>query len=151
MRPSLVAVVAGLWALCAGGSVLAAGAGAEAAVRALNADEVAAFLRADTKALARIWADGFVVTNPLNKFVGKPQVLDMVGSGMLRFASLDRTIEYLRLYGDTAVVAGAETVVWSGKMPLAGKTSRLRFTAVWIRSAGAWREVARHANVTPDR
>lgn len=149
MRPALVAAAVGLWVLGAGGTVFAAGA--ETTLRALNADEVAAFLRADTKALANLWADGFVVTNPLNKFVGKPQVLDMVGSGMLRFASLDRKIEYLRLYGDAAVVAGSETVVWSGKMPLAGQTSHLRFTAVWIREGGAWREVARHANIVPDR
>ncbi len=149
MRPGLVAAAVGVWALGAGGAVFAAGA--ENALRALNADEVAAFLRADTKALAGLWADGFVVTNPLNTFLGKPQVLGMVDSGMLRFAFYDRTIDYLRLYGDAAIVAGAETVVWSGKMPLAGQTSRLRFTAVWIREGSGWREVARHANVVPGR
>jgi hypothetical protein len=123
----------------------------EAALRAINASEVADFMAADGRGLDRLWADGFVVTNPLNRFATKAEVLGMVGSGMLRFASYQRNIEYVRVYGDTGIVAGAETVVWAGRMPLAGKTSRLRFTAVWRRSTAGWREVARHANVIPER
>jgi hypothetical protein len=45
------------------------------------------------------------------------------------------------------VVAGRETVVWAGRMPMAGTTSPLRFTARWIARAGSWQEVARHANI----
>ena len=75
----------------------------------------------------------------------------MVGLGVLRFKSYDRTVEYVRTYGDTAVVAGAETVLWAGKTPLVGRVSHLRFTAVWVHAGGAWREVARHANIVPDR
>ena len=45
---------------------------AEADLRALNANEVSDFMSADTKALDRLWADSFVVTNPLNQFVSKP-------------------------------------------------------------------------------
>jgi hypothetical protein len=40
-----------------------------------------AFIQKDTKTLARLWSDDFVVTNPLNKFVNKQMVLGMVGSG----------------------------------------------------------------------
>ncbi len=122
----------------------------EASLRAVSASEVAAFLAADTKGLEGLWADSLVVNNPLNQLVTKPQVLAMVGSGMLRFASYDRKIEYIRTYGDIAIVAGAETVVWAGRMPLAGRLSHLRFMAVWQRSANGWREIARQANVIPD-
>jgi hypothetical protein len=45
---------------------------------------------------------------------------------------------------------GAETVVWAGKMPMAGKTSHLRFTAIWMRKGAGWQEVARHANIIPE-
>jgi hypothetical protein len=121
----------------------------EAALRAANASEVKDFLTADDKALAGLWADSFVVTNPLNRFVTKAQVLALVSSGALRFSAYDRTIEYVRAYGDIAVVAGAETVRWSGAMPLAGKVSHLRFTAVWRFAGGRWLEVARHANIVP--
>jgi hypothetical protein len=121
----------------------------EAEIRTLNAAEVRAFLGRDAGTLERLWADEFVVTNPLNRFVTKNQVLEMVRSGVLVITAFDRQIEYLRLYGDTAVLAGRETVTWGGKMPNAGRTELLRITVVWMRRDGMWRQVARHANVVP--
>jgi ketosteroid isomerase-like protein len=118
-------------------------------VRQLNTEEVDAFIHSDPKAMARLWSDAFVVTNPLNKFVNKQQVLGMVKSGFLVITSLERQIEYLRIYGNTAVAAGNETVVWGGKMPNSGKTEHLRFTGIWMKQRGSWQEVARHANVVP--
>jgi ketosteroid isomerase-like protein len=94
---------------------------AEAEIRKLSAEEVQAFLRRDADALARLWSDDFVVTNPLNRFVTKRDVLEMVTSGVLVITAFEREIEYLKVYGDTAVVAGRETVVWGGRMPAAGR------------------------------
>ena len=119
----------------------------EETIRQLNAQEVEALLRNDVKALEALWSKYFVVTNPFNKFVNKQQVIGMVKTGVLAFASYDRKIEYVQIYGDTAVVAGSETVVWAGKMPNAGKTSHLRFTGVWMKQNGRWLQVARHANI----
>jgi len=120
-------------------------------VRRLNTEEVQAFLQNDPKAMARLWSDDFVVTNPLNKFVNKQQVLGMVESGFLVITSYDRQIEYVRSYGETVIVAGSETVVWGGKMPNAGKTEHLRFTGIWMKQNGRWQEVARHANIVPQQ
>src|SRR4030088_3605192 len=117
---------------------------AQEGVRKLNTEEVEAFLHKDPKTMARLWSDDFVVTNPLNKFVNKQQVLGMVESGFLVITSYDRQIEYLRSYGDTAIAAGSETVAWGGKMPNEGKTEHLRFTGIWMKQAGRWQEVARH-------
>ena len=39
--------------------------GAEEGIRRLNAEEVDAFLKNDRAAMARLWSDDFVVTNPL--------------------------------------------------------------------------------------
>jgi len=147
MRASLLAVALAVGSL--GSSVAAAPEADDASLRDANAREVAAFMAVDVKALEGLWADGMVVTNPLNQFVTKSQVLGMVASGVLRFASYDRKIEYIGAYGDIAIVAGAESVVWAGKMPMAGQSSRLRFTGVWQRSGSGWREVARHANIIP--
>ena len=122
---------------------------AEEEVRRLNVEENQAFLHKDPKTLARLWSDDLVVTNPLNKFVCKQQVLGMVESGFLVITSFDRQIEYVRVYGDTVIVAGSETVVWGGKMPNAGKTEHLRFTGIWMKQGGRWQEVARHANIVP--
>jgi ketosteroid isomerase-like protein len=122
---------------------------AEEDVRRLNSEEVQAFLNKDSKTLASLWSDDLVVTNPLNKLVNKQQVLGMVESGFLVITSYDRQVEYLHVYRDTVIVAGGETLVWGGKMPNAGRTEHLRFTAVWMRQDGTWQEVARHANIVP--
>lgn len=127
-------------------------ASAEKELRRLNTEEVDAFLHKDPKTMERLWSDDMVVTNPLNKFVTKKDVLGMMQSGFLIITSYERRIEYLRIYhGDTAIVAGSETVAWGGKMPNAGKAENLRFTAVWMRRQGRWQEVARHANVVPQQ
>ena len=121
----------------------------EEEIRRLNAEEVDAFLHKDPTTMAQLWSDDFVVTNPLNKFVTKQQVLGMVESGFLVITVFDRQIEYMHVYGDTVIVAGSETVTWGGKMPNAGKTEHLRITAVWMKQQGRWQQVARHANIVP--
>ncbi len=149
----LVAVLTGASTILAFGQILPsateADREAEQEIRRLNGDEVQAFLQKDPKAMARLWSDDMVVTNPLNKFVTKKQVLGMVESGFLVITSYDRQIEYLHTYGDTTIVAGSETVVWGGKMPNAGKTEHLRFTGIWAKQNGRWQQVARHANIVP--
>jgi hypothetical protein len=120
---------------------------AEQEVRRASLDEVKALLANDVKSLTRLWAEEFVVTNPLNQFVNKGQVLALIRSDTLAFQSYDRQIEYVRAYDAMVVVAGRETVVWAGKMPAAGKTSHLRFTALWMERGSRWQEVARHANI----
>jgi Domain of unknown function (DUF4440) len=81
---------------------------AETEVRRANAEEVDAFLQNDPKAMDRLWSEDFVVTNPLNKFVTKQQVLGMVHAGVLVITSSDRQIEYLRVYGDAVIVAARQ-------------------------------------------
>lgn len=121
----------------------------ESQVRRVSDEEVHAFLNQDETALRQLWSDDLIVTNPLNKLATKSQVLDMMNSGFLVIMSYDRTIEYLRVVGDLAIVAGSENVTWGGTMPMAGKSEHLRFTAVWMMEDGQWREVARHANIAP--
>ena len=122
---------------------------AESEVRRLSDEEVQGFLNRDPAVFDRLWSADFVVTNPLNKFVTKQQVLEMVRSGFLVITSYERRIEYAKVYGDTVILAGAETVTWGGHMPNAGKSEQLRFTAVWMKQDGRWQEVARHANIIP--
>ncbi len=124
-------------------------AATEAALRRLNDREVAAFIASDTATLGALWSDEFVVTNPLNRFVTKTQVLGMTASRFVAMSALTRSIDYIHVYGPMAVIAGSEIVTWAGTFPLAGLTSNLRFTAVWRDEGGTWREVARHANIVP--
>jgi len=122
---------------------------AEQQVRQASDDEVQAFLHNDAKSMARLWSDDLVVTNPLNKFVTKQQVLGMMQSGFLVITSYERRIEYAHVYGEVVILAGSETVVWGGRMPNAGKTEQLRFTAIWMKQQGRFQEIARHANIVP--
>lgn len=122
---------------------------AEEAVRTLNAKEVQAFLQRDPKTMALLWSDDFVVTNPLNTFLNKQQVLRIVESGFLVITSYDRQVEYVRVYRDIVIVAGNETVLWGGAMPNAGRTEHLRFTGIWMKQRGRWQQIARHANIVP--
>ena len=121
----------------------------EAPLRQANDQEVAAFMSHDVRGLSRLWAEDFLVTNPLNRVAVKEDVLAMVRDGSLSFKSYTRHIEQIRRYGVIAVIIGNEDVEWTGKMPLAGRPLSLRFTAVWIKSGPRWLEVARHANVIP--
>jgi hypothetical protein len=73
------------------------GSRAQEDIRRLNTEEVETFLHKDPGSMARLWSDDCVVTNPLNKFVSKRQVLGMVESGLLVITSYDRQIEYVRV------------------------------------------------------
>jgi hypothetical protein len=119
----------------------------EEELKQLNDQEVQALLHNDVKTPAQLWSEDFVVTNPFNKFINKAQVLELTRSGTVAFSSYERQIEYTRAYGDTVVIAGRETVAWAGKMPTAGKTSHLRFTAIWIKQDGRWQEIVRQASM----
>jgi hypothetical protein len=129
-------------------SAISARAAVEGARRASDA-EVQAFLQNDPAALARLWSNDFVVTNPFNALVNKQQVLALVTSGALAFSAYTRTTDYAHAYGDIVIIAGRETVHWAGTLPLAGKTSNLRYTAVWQQRGDGWAEIARHANIIP--
>ena len=119
----------------------------EKQIRRVNAQEVEGLLRNDVTLLRSIWSNELVVTNPLNTFVNKQEVLRLIESGILAFSSYERRIEYVHVYGNIAIVAGSETVVWAGKMPNAGRESLLRFTGIWKQQNGQWQQVARHANI----
>jgi hypothetical protein len=151
MKSSVLAVVFAVaaWGAAVGPAFAMDNDNGEAALRAANAAEVDAILAGDESKLSSLWADTFVVTNPFNKFVTKTEVLALMNSGVFRFSSMERAIDYIHTYGDVAVVAGSETGVWAGNSPMTGKLSHFRFTTVWRRAPGGWVEVARHANMAP--
>jgi uncharacterized protein (TIGR02246 family) len=134
----------------AGGSALAVknDPQVEAEVRRLLEEGRKAFLSADVDAIAKVYADDFVVTNPFNKFLTQNEVVEMVRNGTLRFKEFTREVQYVRQYGDdTVIAAGEERGVWGGKLPTAGQPLHLRFTVVFRKREGRWQIVARHASM----
>lgn len=131
---------------------LSAGVSAdEDVVRSLDDQARQAVLKGDYAALEQLWSEDFTVNAPNNEIViGKRNVLATVRR-VARYSSFERSIEYLRIDGDVAIVMGAETVQPVGDVPLAGKTVARRFTNIWQRHGATWRSIARHASVVSVR
>ena len=96
----------------------------------------------------RLWSDDMVVTNPLNRFVNKQQVLGMMRSGSLEIPKYDRQIEYIKTYGDIVIVAGPETVSWGAKCQTPARPNTCASPPCG-ENRRHWQEVARHANIVP--
>jgi len=109
-------------------------------IRQLDNEACEAFLRGDIAALKRLFADDFVVTNPYNQVLDKQQVLEALESGRIKHSDYERQIEVLHIYTDIAVVMGRERVVEDRQ------TKNRRYTEIWLRRAGGWQIVARHAS-----
>ena len=130
---------------------------AEQTVRAQDDKERVAALNRDVSSLETLWSEQFTVNAPNNQVVvGRRQNLDtFVRGGVINFSSFERTIEFVRVDGDFAVIMGLETVVPRADAPsaglVAGQVTRRRFTNIWKQEGGTWRLYWRHANVIPTR
>jgi ketosteroid isomerase-like protein len=152
MRAKWIVVPMALWlALCLAGPSHGAEAGAESRdaieqeVRRLDAQEADAVLRGDLAALDALWAEDFIVNNPMNTVTFGRR--GPVGTGALTYASFERVAEVVALRGDVALVMGHEVVVPKAPSANAGRTLHRRYTNVWMKTARGWRLAARHANV----
>jgi ketosteroid isomerase-like protein len=118
----------------------------EAEIRRLHEEQRVAFLKKDVATLERIFSPTFIVTNPFGQVLNAQQTLDRVRRGEIDFARFDRELDYVKVYGDTVIAAGRETMVPQGKMKGAGSVLELRITTVWHLENGRWREIARHTS-----
>ena len=118
-------------------------------IRSLEEQERLGVLNRDLAALERLWAEHLLVNNPANTVSpSRAAVLDRVRQGHIHYATFERTIEQMRQHGDVVIVMGGEQIQ-PAEGPQAGQTLRRRFSHVWQQQAGAWRLIARHANVIP--
>jgi len=120
---------------------------AEAEIRRIYEQERDNLLRMDIEGQDRLLPDDFVVTNPFNMFIHKPEVIKRLQANIIKYSRYDREFDDFRRYGDTMIVIGKEIVVPTpdANRPDAGKTVTRRFTEVWVHRKGTWEKVARHA------
>lgn len=138
-----------LFALAFGVAFAQAGSAEEQAVRAADNAEAVAVLKRDVPAMEKLWAEEFMVNSPNNAVTpNRAAVIELVKCGVISYSSFERQIESIRVYGDTAVVMGSETVRPVGGAA-AGQTVQRRYTNIWRKEGGTWRAIARHANVIP--
>jgi hypothetical protein len=112
-------------------------------IRTLEEQGRVAFLAGDIPTLDAIWDDKLLVNSPLNVVNDKARVLELLGSGRIRHTSDEVEIEHIARYGDVVVVMGRDTV----DGPPSNALTHRRFTNVWQLQDGAWRMIARHAQV----
>ena len=98
----------------------------------------AALLAGDTRALAEVLADDFLIVDVMSGNVSdRKAFLGPLGDGRLRFQSIDLIERQTRRYGDAAVIVGRTEMRGSFGGQEFGAASR--YTHVLIRADGAWR------------
>src|ERR1700682_2237396 len=99
-----------------------------------------ALMSADVAALAQIFADDYVQYNESGKAFTKHDVLNNFRAGAIRYPSIVSTGRKVRVFGDTAVVHGAE----SDEVESEGKrfSARYVYLDVLRKQNGEWKLVA---------
>ena len=82
----------------------------EQELKDLDRGWVAAYLQGSRELFDRVWADGFIFTSPFGQFTNKEQEIADIRSGDLAFESLSTGDITVKVYGNTAVMAGRLTV-----------------------------------------
>ncbi len=125
----------------------------EAALLAADARQRDAVASVDLNAIAEIAHPNLRVNAPNNRILTREDLIRMVGSGEIRNEVLERTPEAVVVTGDLGVVLGREVVfpgATSEQTRMYGqKTLNRRYTNVYLREAGAWHHIDRHANIIP--
>jgi hypothetical protein len=116
-------------------------------IRTLEERGRAAFLAGDIPTLDAMWDSRLLVNSPFNIVNDKARVLELLGTGRIRHTMHEVEIEHIARYGEVVVVMGRDTV----DGPPSNVLTHRRFTNVWQLQDGAWRMIARHAQVIAPR
>ena len=113
---------------------------AEQQILALHEAGDRALMSADVAVLAQILADDYVQYNEAGKAFTKHDVLNNFRTGAIRYPSIVSTGRKVRVFGDTAVVHGAE----SDEVESDGKRFSLRYVYLDVlrKHNGEWKIVA---------
>jgi len=112
----------------------------KAALIKLTDDLTSAKTKRDIAALDRLLSDEYILTNPAGLVANKSEYLDGAGIDTASYESVTNYDEVVRIYGDTAVVAGATNV--KGRFDGHDIGGQFRFTHVFVKRENRWRAVA---------
>lgn len=137
---------------------------AEAEVLAALAEQDKAFVAGDETKVGQIKSEDYLQTDVNGNVQDKQAwfkeyfgpLAPLLRSGETRFTAFDRSDIVVRDFGDTVVVVGKLTFKFAGVNPWNPKVTFqptpprvLRFTAVWIKRGGAWKEAVLHNAIHP--
>lgn len=107
-----------------------------------------AILTRDAAAFSAIFAEDAVVNNPFNRIARKQDAERNLATGLIDYATLERSIEYAAVRGQHDVVLmGEEVLTPVGKARFAGETIRRRTTEIWTDASGEWKLSIRQATI----
>ena len=98
----------------------------------------AALIAADTKALKRILTDDFILIDVMSGSENtKAAFIAFVGSGQIKFESIEPAENRVRIYQNTAVITGRTQM--KGRLGDAPFEASSRYTHVFILQQNEWR------------
>jgi hypothetical protein len=119
----------------------------EADIRRLEALEITSVQRGDTLTLRQLWHPTYVVNNPYNQLVTRPQILAFMRQGQLDYSTVERVVERVTLIDHVAIAMGHEIVTPQRATQFAGKVERRQYTDIWLKTKVGWRLTARQASI----
>ncbi|GAB4014952.1 hypothetical protein GCM10028808_38900 [Spirosoma migulaei] len=111
---------------------------------------VKGILTADTNLLAQIWAPEFMVTTPRNTIAqNRAAVFKNQQQGLIDYSSFERVIEKMQVQENLVITMGYELFVAKHDLQeaKAGQPTKRRFTNVWMKKNGQWKQIGRHASI----
>ena len=119
----------------------------EEAVRLLESKRVQALLHGDSAFIESNYEDDYLTTGANGLVRNKAEVIADLKAGSIRYESMTHTNVKIRVYGNTVVVTGLDSIKGVDKgQDMSGQ--RL-FTRVWIKQRGRWRLVANQTTRLP--
>jgi ketosteroid isomerase-like protein len=116
-----------------------AASGVEDQIKKVEQDWAQATIKDGPAAVDQYEADDVVSTDPSGRTTDKTQDKKDLSSGDLKFESMELSDMKVRVYGNTAVATGANTLKGTYKgQDISGK---YRFTDTWVKRNGKWQVV----------
>lgn len=101
----------------------------------------ASLIRADVTSLSQLLADDFTMVDVMSgSEVDKPAFLTVLGSGGVKFETIEPAEQLVRLYAPTVVITGRTRMKGTfGGEPFAVES---RYTHLYVNQGGEWRLVS---------
>ena len=116
-------------------------------IRQLEDRRFRAMVEADAAALEELLADSMIYTHSSATTDGKASYIAGVRSKKWQYRKIERPVEEIQVYGDTAVVAGQVRIdILVEGQP---KIMNSRYTDVWVKGAKGWQMVAWQSTPMP--
>ena len=117
------------------------------AIRTLEDRRFKAMVEADAAALEELLADSMIYTHSSATTDGKASYIAGVRAKKWQYRKIERPVEEIQVYGDTAVVAGQVRIdILVEGQP---KIMNSRYTDVWVKGAKGWQMVAWQSTPIP--